>query len=112
MPKKNILAILVLILCMGHLGDATAQLDCDALIQRLNDTRKAPGVFDAEFIIGKYGLEHATCEKPRGAVHCFKCLDKTGIKTVEIVIAENGRVVSPPKYGCQCGLDVKWDQAP
>jgi hypothetical protein len=110
--RKSILVALLLSLFIGIAGEASAQLDCTTLIKRLNNTVKAPGAFDVEFFIGKYGLDHASCPEPRGAVYCFRCQDETKTRSVEIVISKNGRIVSDPNYVCRCGKDVKWKQAP
>jgi len=109
--RKIILVALLLPLLITIAGEAAAQMDCTAVIQRLNDTLKAPGVFDVEYFIGKHSLDYASCADPQGAVYCFKCLYEAGTKAVEIVVSDNGLNVSAPKYGCRCGPDVKWKKS-
>jgi len=103
-----VFAAILLPLFAGCVDESAAQMDCRAVIEHLNDTLRAPGVFDVEFFVDKYGLEYASCADSQGGVYCFKCLYEAGTKPVEIVISANGSVVSTPKYGCRCGPDVKW----
>jgi hypothetical protein len=110
--RRIILVAILLALVTGCAGEAAAQTDCRAVFQHLNETLKAPAAFDVESFVGKYRLEYVSCAAPQGAVYCFKCLHEAGAKSLQIVISGNGRLVSPPTYGCRCGSDVKWKQAP
>jgi hypothetical protein len=109
--RSIILVAVLLSFTIGWPAEAPAQMDCRAVIQHLNDTLKVPGVFDVDFFVGKYGLDYASCAAPQGAVYCFKCLYEAGTKPVEIVISDNGLLVSHPRDGCRCGPDVKWKQS-
>ncbi len=110
--RRILLIAILLPTWIGCVDKASAQMDCGAVIEHLNDTITSPGAFDVEFFVGKYGLEYSSCSGSEGSVFCLKCRYEAGMKSLEIVVSDNGLSVSAPTYGCRCGPDVKWKTAP